>query len=315
MSVPNPLAIEPLPTRAAGKLDRADPEQRWLVDALWTDEGVGVIGGAPKCCKSWLALEIATAIAAGIPCLGRFGVHAPGPTLVYLAEDALPAVRERIASLCAARNLALDTLDLHVITAPSLRLDAELDFRRLIATVERLQPRLLVLDPFVRLHAADENRAGEVAAILGRLRALQRARHLAILVVHHARKITAGLTPGQALRGSTDFHAWVDCLLYLQRTKHGLQLSVEHRSAPAIDPLYLQLDEAVPHLRIVEPDRSDTPASLEDRVLHVIDQATEPLRRTELRARLAVNNKRLGDALQRLEKTGLLRRTDVGWSR
>lgn len=309
------IPVEPLPTRTAGRLDVADPEHRWLVDALWTDEGVGVIGGAPKACKSWLALEIATAVAAGIPCLGRFGVRAPGPTLVYLAEDALPAVRTRIASLCAARGLDLDALDLHVITAPTLRLDAELDFRRLVATVEAIGPRLLVLDPFVRLHAADENRAGEIAAILGRLRALQRARHVAILVVHHARKITAGMAPGQALRGSTDFHAWVDCLLYLQRGPRGLQLAVEHRSAPAIDPVYLALDETMPHLRIVEPDRSGEPKPLEDRVLEALEQAHQPLRRTELRARLAVNNQRLGDALRRLQDLGLVRRGDDGWHR
>ena len=309
------LSIEPLPTRTAAALDLADPEQRWLIDALWTAEGVGVIGGAPKCCKSWLALEIATAVAAGVPCLGHFGVRTPGPTLVYPAEDGLPAVRDRIASLCTARGIDLDTLDLHVITAPTLRLDSELDFRRLVATVEALQPRLLVLDPFVRLHAADENRAGEVAAILGRLRALQRAKHTAILVVHHARKATAGMAPGQALRGSTDFHAWVDCLLYLQRDRHGLRLAVEHRSAPACDAIYLTLDETTPHLRIVAPDRSAEPKPLEQRILETLDGAREPLRRHELRARLAVNNQRLGDALTKLEQQGLIRKGDAGWHR
>jgi len=168
---------------------------------------------------------------------------------------------------------------------------------------------------FERLHSADENRAGEIAAILGRLRALQRAKHVAIVVVHHARKVTGGLTPGQVLRGSTDFHAWVDCLLFLQRTRRGLQLTVEHRSAPAIEPLYVELDEHTPHLRIAEPDRSGEPKPLQDRVIEMLDRTTEPLRRTEIRARLAVNNQRLGETLGRLQERGLVRHGDAGWYR
>ncbi len=311
----NAASIEPLPTCLAAALDTAPPEHRWLVDALWAEEGVGVLGGAPKTGKSWLALEIATAVAAGIPCLGRFDVRRPGPTLVYLAEDALPMVRQRIAALCEARGLDLDKLDLHVITAPTLRLDNEDNFRRLVATVEAIGPRLLVLDPFVRLHTADENRAGEVSAILGRLRALQRGLNTAILIVHHARKSTAGMSPGQALRGSTDFYAWVDSLLYLKRDRHGLRLAVEHRSAPAIDPVYLELDAGTPHLSIVEPDAVQEGPSLDDRILAELDRAAEPLRRTELRARVAVNNARLGEALKRLEAVGRLRRGTEGWHR
>lgn len=312
MSAPS---IEPLPSCRAGQLQQAPAEHRWLVDALWAEQGVGVLGGAPKSCKSWLALELATAVAAGIPCLGRFAVRTPGPALVYLAEDALPAVRDRIASLCDARGLELQSLDLHVITTPALRLDVEDDFRRLVATVEAVGPRLLVLDPFVRLHSADENRAGEIAAILGRLRALQRARQVAILVVHHARKVTSGLSPGQALRGSTDFHAWVDCLLYLRRDRHGIRVAIEHRSAPAPDPFHVELHPSQPHLHVIAPGEEDGGPTLEDRVLTEIDRAAEPLTRTELRARLAVNNLRLGQALKRLQDHGHLRRTSNGWAR
>jgi len=39
----------------------------------------------------------------------------------------------------------------------TLRLDLEADRNSLAETVARLQPRLLILDPFVRLHRIDEN--------------------------------------------------------------------------------------------------------------------------------------------------------------
>ncbi|MEO6777029.1 MAG: hypothetical protein ABI467_29130, partial [Kofleriaceae bacterium] len=40
----------------------------------------------------------------------------------------------------------------------------------LTETIDKLRPRLLILDPFVRLHRIDENLAGEVAPLLAYLR-------------------------------------------------------------------------------------------------------------------------------------------------
>ena len=64
------------------------------------------------------------------------------------------------------------------------------------------EPRLLILDPFVRLHRIDENASGEVAPLLAYLRELQRRHGLAVLVVHHA-KGAGRARAGQALRGSS----------------------------------------------------------------------------------------------------------------
>jgi hypothetical protein len=50
-----------------------------------------------------------------------------------------------------------------VITAPTLRLDRDPHRRQLLQTAQRLRPRLLLLDPLVRLHGIDENSASEVA--------------------------------------------------------------------------------------------------------------------------------------------------------
>jgi hypothetical protein len=62
------------------------------------------------------------------------------------------------------RGLDLAHVDIHVITAPVLRLDRGADRARLLETTKRLRPRLLLLDPLVRLHGIDENHAGEVEA-------------------------------------------------------------------------------------------------------------------------------------------------------
>ena len=155
-----------LPVVRVAELPSEEIAERWLVEQLWCARSVGVIGGAPKCAKTWLGLDIALSVATGTPCLGKYNVPERGPVLVYLAEDALRSVRERIEGMARHRGLDLEAVEIHVITAPVLRLDHDRDRTRLWETVRRLRPRLLVLDPLVRLHSIDENHAGDVAELL-----------------------------------------------------------------------------------------------------------------------------------------------------
>src|SRR5260370_17829700 len=103
------------------------------------------------------------AVAAGVPCLRRFPPARRGPVLLEGAEEAVHLVGTRLEGICRAAGVTLADLPIHVITAPSLRLDLAADRQQLHATVAAWQPILLVLDPFVRLHRIDENAASEVA--------------------------------------------------------------------------------------------------------------------------------------------------------
>ena len=226
----------------AWRLPQRAPEQSWLVRGLWSQQAVGIVGGEPKCCKSFLALDLAVAVAAGVPCLRRFAVPNPGRVLIYVAEDPPPIVRQRLEGIAAAAGVALPDLDIQVITVHSLRLDLYADRRSLAETVTELQPRLLILDPFVRLHAIDENASGDVAPLLAYLRELQRKNALAVLLVHHAKKGAGRARAGQALRGSSELHAWGDSNLYLRRDDGGrLELTIEHRAAASQKPIRVEL--------------------------------------------------------------------------
>jgi len=59
----------PLPVTRAADLADVPVERRWLVEDLWSDQAVGIVGGEPKCCKSFLALDLAVAVASGAPCV------------------------------------------------------------------------------------------------------------------------------------------------------------------------------------------------------------------------------------------------------
>ncbi len=273
----------------------------WLVDGLWADQAVGFIAGTPKSCKTWLSLELAVAVASGRPCLGRFPVRRPGPVLVYAAEDAAIAIRKRVEGIAKARQLPLERLAVGLITEPGLRLDHDDHRERLDATLAKIRPRLLVLDPLVRLHHGDENSAGDVSRMLGFLRQLQREHELAIALVHHVRKSSAA-EPGQALRGSGDLHAWSDSSLFLLKRKGRLELHAEHRSQRAPEPLELELREDPLHLAVVSDiaQATEEQSELCEQILATL--ASTPMTRTALREHLKVRNERLGWALVALDR-------------
>jgi RecA-family ATPase len=310
-----------LPVRHAHEIALVSAELRWLVEGLWGAEAVGIIGGEPKCCKSFLALDLAVAVSSATPCLRRFPVARRGRVLLFAAEDALPIVRQRLDGICAAASVVLEDLDLQVITAPTLRLDLELDRTRLDDTVRVLRPALLVLDPFVRLHRIDENVSAEVAPLLDFLRSLQRRYQTAIVLVHHARKGAAHLRAGQALRGSSELHAWGDSNLYLRRGGDGdkLSLTIEHRAAASSEGLALQLLASGDGLALqldsspLDPVSTDPAPSALDRVEAILRDATAPLSLKALRSAAKMRAATASDALAALVTQGRARRSDKGY--
>ena len=306
-----------LPFMPAFDLASRTEEQRWLVKDLWTEQAVGIVGGEPKCCKSFLALDLAVSVAAGTACLRRFQVSGPGRVVLYAAEDPLDVVRRRLEGICTAAGHNLADLDLQVITAPTVRLDLDTDRRSLEETVAKLKPRLLVLDPFVRLHRIDENASGEVAPLLAFLRELQRRYAIAVLVVHHAKKGAGNIRAGQALRGSSEFHAWGDSNLYLRRNGDDLTLTVEHRAAPAMPAVTLELAQRANALALEVIDRrqpqTPPPSSVDERITTALAGAVHPLAFSDLREKCRVRTASLYERLAVLTTAGRNAKSHQGY--
>ncbi len=306
------MSTQPLAVQRAAELSAQEVSQQWLICGLWASAGVGLIGGPPKCCKSWLGLEMALSVASNTPCLGAYATRNQGKVLLFMAEDAASVVRSRFDALARHHAVALETLDLFVITESSLRLDLASHQRRLRETVAQIRPSMLLLDPLVRLHRIDENSASEVSALLGFLRSIQREFQTAVVLVHHARKNGSVNQPGQALRGSSDLHAFGDSNLYLRRHRQQLVLTVEHRAAPSPKPIELCLVCGhTPHLEIVESPASGG-EELSEAVCELLRMGG-PMTRTRLRQELRIRNQRLGKALSWLQDQGTIQHTASGW--
>ena len=312
-----------LPVVKAAALETSANRQPWLVEGLWTAAAVGVIGGQPKAGKTTLALDMAVSVASASPCLGAFPVCTPGPVLLYAAEESAATLRVRLETIARLRGLDFAQLDVRVIVTDSLRLDRSDDQERLDATVMLHRPALLILDPLIRIHMADENASGEIAALLGYLRALQRKSGAAVAIVHHVRKnVSSSTGAGYSLRGSSDLYAWLDSFLYLRKCRDQLTLSAEHRSAPALGPLQLELAHSSSpdggiHLKMGANDLSQVPEAadpLVSRVLLLLANAREPCTVESIRTKLQVRNQRVVAALKLLCSENKVQRLAHGYT-
>ena len=305
------------PTRAPIELEERPREQQWLVDTLWGEQAVGIVGGEPKCGKSILALDLAVAVAAGVPCLRHFAPARPGPVLLFAAEDAGHLVRKRLQGIARAAGARFETLDIAVIDVPTLRLDHLDDRRRLQQTVERIAPRLVVLDPLVR-----PARRGREHRRRRRPHPRLPARPAAPLRDRRAprpppARKSGATRPGQALRGSSELHAWGDSNLYLRRRDRQTLMTVEHRAARGLEDIEIELmeDGEQPAFRLRQPPPAGgapQPETPEGRVLKALAAARTPLSQRQIRERAATRHKTVGAILQRLVREGRIERDAEG---
>ena len=308
----------PYATVHAAQLAMTTAPLAWLAEGLFLQGGAGILGGAPKSGKSFFALDLCVAVASATPCAGRFAIPNRGRVTLLCAEDPHAVIVGRLRALAASRGLPLAELPLDVIVEPSVRLPEGLP--RLRATVDKTKPRLLLLDPLIRLHRADENSAAEMSVILDGLRSLARDTSTAILLVHHTRK-AAGPSAGAALRGSSDLHAFGDTNLYFRKVAHDgtVELRIEHRATSCPPPIHLRLvvDEPAAVARFVPVDNKDVsqPDPLAPRLLAALAKTKAPMSARALRAALGVRNNLIGDTLRALLAQGRIHRVGRdGWS-
>jgi hypothetical protein len=173
-------------TITAAQLQRTNlPPLSWAIPGV-LPAGLTLLAGKPKSGKSWLAYAVAIAVAAGGRALGSVPVEA-GDVLYLSLEDGSRRLQDRL-------NIILDGAD-----APE-RLHLAHDWPRdAIPAIEQWlsahpHARLVVVDTLARIrvdHAGDSAYMADYAA-LGPLQRLATAWGIALLVVHHVRKASAG---------------------------------------------------------------------------------------------------------------------------
>lgn len=162
-------------------------------------------GGAGK---SWVALELAIAVAGG-PDLLDLGIERHGRVLYLPAEDPALAVSHRLYSARGSVDaLAIDQLAESLEIRPLMGHAVDLMLPAWARAIEQLADgaRLVVIDTLRRFHGADENSSGDMARLLSVLEGICARTGAALLFLHHTGKgaaLNGGGESQQASRGSS----------------------------------------------------------------------------------------------------------------
>jgi hypothetical protein len=173
--------------------------------------GLTILAGRPKLGKSWLALQIAIAVATGGDVLGQRA--APGPVLYLALEDTPRRLKDRLAKQGAP---AAASVTFHTQWA-ALSQEGLADL--MVACAQGY--RLVVVDTLSRgMGRADPLDAVDMVLLLGGLQRLAARYDLALLLIDHHRKPNASV--GDAvddILGSTAKAGVVDAALGLYKVR------------------------------------------------------------------------------------------------
>jgi hypothetical protein len=186
---------------------------RWIVPGLLPEGVLAVIASKSKLGKTWLMLQLATAVAAGGVFLGRR--LDPAVVVYYALEDGDRFIQDRLRLQRAPANL--ERLIFYNAITP---LNTPQGMEEFGDVIRNEHPRLAIIDTLAAAKTGklDENLAGDFADLANPLRDLAHSAGTTILPVHHHGKLTSG-DAVMDLRGSTAFGAAVDVILGLYRER------------------------------------------------------------------------------------------------
>lgn len=187
-----------------------DVPVRWLVRDLLPASSFSAIYGRPGSYKSFVALHIATCVAAGLECFGK-PVEA-GP-VIYVAGEGGAGLKRRMDALRKHWSLGDDLPIYFVKSQLNMRTSLD-DYDALCAAIDDLavKPKLIIFDTFARIFAGgEENSARDVGETIVILGAIQERYETAVAIIHHAGKDESrGMRGSSALLGAVD--AELECV-------------------------------------------------------------------------------------------------------
>lgn len=190
------------------------PETRWVIPGL-VAEGVILYAGPPKSGKSWLALNLAIAKAAGASALGRYDCER-GAVLYLALEDNARRFQGRLAmNLCGqpAPGNAYFAMQWPALDAGGIEALAKFH--------EEHRPELIIIDTFAKVRPKSNGRGriyDEDYAALSGLKRFADAKHVAIIVIHHTSKASSD-DPFATVSGTLGLTGAADAIVIMKRER------------------------------------------------------------------------------------------------
>ncbi len=289
----------------------------YLVDNLLVEEKVSMIFAEPGTIKTWLAMDIASAVSSGQSWLGERRVE-KGRVLYVDFEDGRYEFHRRICMLTGQANRA----DLGYVYAPG-NITEQSWWINLEKFVLKNNVKLVVIDTLAgATPGVDENdrNAADPLTYAGRLTETAK---VTLLFLHHANR--AG-----DIRGTSAFKATVDTLFKLESVEdnteegmHRAKLTCVKSGQKKVFPVYLELTDD--GLRTYEPVKESkdegeekkqrTRTELEREILLLIESegpiASTDTIRDIVKGRMAT----VTTAVAELKASGRIYKSPEGWLR
>ena len=181
-----------------------------------------LIAGQQKSKKSFLAMNMALAIATGKP-FACFAIDAPHSVLVLSAEGGEFSNKKRMEKMCRGKGMT-STTNINLCFDSRWKLDTVDDYRDIRNKIIEKRPEVVIIDPLVKFHYSDENSSSEMAVILNRLRELIEDLNISIILVHHMGKNEDG-----GARGSSAILGEYDTYIQIAKGKESQKLKFDMR--------------------------------------------------------------------------------------
>lgn len=186
-------------------LMREPAPPKWVIENMICRGDVHILIGEPNIGKSFITMDMATAVAGVRHAVLGHAVREQGRVLYIDEENPEDLVVDRFRRLGLTEEYASN---IRYINNASVRLDRDPD--ALLDEAREFEPVLIVLDSLTRLHGQDENASGPMSALFNDgIQPLARDTGAALIVIHHVSK-TDSTSSFKRSRGSSDITAAID---------------------------------------------------------------------------------------------------------
>jgi hypothetical protein len=183
------------------EISKRDPPD-WLVDRLVPKADIAMMYGQSGAGKSFMALDLAFAVAGGFTWFNRKTKAGP---VAWLAAEAAGSMRNRVRAYAQARGVELASTDLWVIEQNFSLMEND-DAVALSGVLATIKPQMIVVDTLAAASGgANENSGEDMNLVLANCRKMHEATGALILLIHHSGKDKArGARGWSGLRAAVD---------------------------------------------------------------------------------------------------------------
>ena len=186
-----------------------DEPVEWLIESIIPKRAFVALYAPPASWKSFIALDLAEAIATGRDWMG-YKIPKKGAVL-FISGEGHGGMGARVKA-CKIQNNSPDGANMYVIRAQINIRSSQEDFDALVAAINELVAQIdepleiIILDTLMRMSGGNfnENSSEDMGGFIAQTGKLQQLYNCALMVIHHSGKHIKGLRGHSSLLGAVD---------------------------------------------------------------------------------------------------------------